>query len=260
MSIISDAEARDFLGIDSDDAILPYIRRPIEKAVKAFLRWNPERHTVTKYYPKGQVGGEYSNWPGENVAGGEETWPKRGSGIVNTVGGLSTVLQLDDKFVIPSGLTVYETAGAYMGQVSSSWTLLTLGTHYWLDLDDANFCETGHLVRLNASWPKQPGSVKVTYSAGFTAAQLAGTDSDYDASDIRLATFIAVQKAYNEIKTNRPNTSTGRAAGPIVSETIDGYSYTLAQSSAVAQFGFAQALPLASKKLLQRYRSYRLTA
>lgn len=258
MSILSDHDAREFLGVGSDDALVPMIRKPTEKAVKSFLQWNPERHTVTKYYPKGQVGGEYSNWPGDNAVGGDTTWPKRGTGVVSTVGGISSVLHLDDKFVIPTGLVVYEYAGAYMGQVESDWgDALTLGTDYWLELEDENFSETGHLMRLGASWPKQPGSVKVTYSAGFTADQLSGDDDDYDASDIRLATLIAVQKAYIQADANRPK-SNGRASGPIISETIQGYSYTLASNVASVQLGMARSLPAESRQLLQRYKSYRL--
>lgn len=244
MAILSETDAIAVLNLQSTDTLLPLIVRHVDKLCKNFMGWDPERSAKTEYYESTERGGGSFYWLGE--------W-----GSYSDVGGRSDILQLKRKYVLASGLVVQEFAGAQMGQyTSTAWETLTLGEEYYLDLDNDNVSESGHLVRLGAQWPKSRGSVKVTYTAGFTATELSGKvtgAADYtDASDIQLAVILAVEKSYNEIKAYQRNPS-GRAPGPITSESVPDYSYTADASAARTLLGMAADLPPAVQQILMRY-------
>lgn len=247
--IVSDTDARDALNLDSTDTLLPVVRTLAERACIDFLGYDPTRPSsnYTRYYPHAEVGGhQIATFPGS-------------FGSVGSVGGRSEVMYLEHKYVLASGFQVWESAGSYMGQYSDAdWTELTLGTQYALDLYDDNVSRSGKVIRLGASaWPKQVGSVKVSYKAGFTATEFSGALSaatDYtDARAVRLAVFQAIAKLYNEMK-GQQKSSSGHAAGAIISErTPGGYQYTLA-SSAVALKTLGFGLPPEVKELLFPYK------
>ena len=244
MAILDDSDALALLNLDATDPLLPLVRSHAEKLCKAYMGWDPERSEVTEYYPLTERGGARNCWLGD--------WGSRPS-----TGGRTAVLQLKRKWVLASGLAVSEYAGAYMGQSDQTdWTDLALGTDFILDLDDDNVSESGHLVNLGGAWPKQRGSVKVVYTAGFTATELDGTktgDTDYtDASDLRLAVMMAVAKVYNELKSQQKNTLT-HAAGPVVSERLPDYQYAMEPVAARALMGMSMGLPPACKEILHRY-------
>jgi len=72
---------------------------------------------------------------------------------------------------------VCEDPTGYFGQVAGSFgqaTVLTAGDDYYLKQEQDGLSWTGHLVRRSFWFPAMAGSVKVTYVAGFTAAELAG--------------------------------------------------------------------------------------
>ena len=248
--IVSETDARAFCGAADGDAVLAAIHRPVEKSVANFLRWPPERATYTLFFPR-------------NESGGDEDYFVQEYGSVPRVGGTSDILQLDHKFVLMDGLSVNEYSGIYFGQVSGlNWGdgLLTRGTNYVLETADGQVSESGCLVRLSASWPRRRGSIRVIYAAGFTSTELLGTKTgseDYtDASDIRYATLLALQAAYNEAKSHRFDQASGRPGGAVTSESIQGYSFGFHSEVAAMLTGVIQELPLKSQLLLQRYRLY----
>jgi DNA-binding transcriptional ArsR family regulator len=100
------------------------------------------------------------------------------------------VLQLPQMW-LRSITSIYEDRGAYGGQKAGDFaagTLLTQGTHYWVNYDkDASDPElngtqslavAGQVIRVGASWSRVPRTIKVTYVAGLTASELDGAWSD----------------------------------------------------------------------------------
>lgn len=85
-------------------------------------------------------------------------------------------------------------------------------------------CRDG-IIRSQGRWPGLAGSVKITYAAGYTAGELAGTDSAIDASPIREAVIDEavrrVHKAYSRMKKR-----TGFGTGALSSESLGDYSYS----------------------------------
>jgi hypothetical protein len=90
-------------------------------------------------------------------------------------------------FLTPNPPTVYLDEGAYYGSVTGSFdpvlSLLTYGTDYCLKIDqDTTASRSAILIRFNGEWPKlimrergwlspfrgrDPGSIKITYTAGY---------------------------------------------------------------------------------------------
>lgn len=245
MPIVTNEECESWLDIDSDDFLVPTIRPAVESAIHKYLRWHCVRATYTKFFPKTERGGErapFNSWGGQPATGG-----------------LSRVLMLDHKWVIPSGLVVQEDTTGYMGQnPDADYTTLTLGTEYYLDLDDANVSKTGHLIRIGRTWPKPRGSIKVTYTAGFTTDEFHGdAEINSDADPIRMAALLGVQKAYTQVLTNRPaKAGSTKPSGPLISESVPDYSYRKDSSATLMLASMTVTLPQEAKDKLEPYRRY----
>lgn len=249
MSIVSDLEARSYVGVDSDDTLLPVIRPLVEKAVRNFVGWDLEQAEYTRYYPKTEKGGADDVFVG-------------GFGVVSGTGGRTQKLQLDHKYALLADLEVREHSGANFGQthVFDDDDLLTLGTQYILVCDDGVVSKTGHVTRLAAYWPKGAGSVQVVYTAGFTPEEFEGRSGSTDASEIRYAVLDELQRAYQEARNYQQSSSRATVGGPIMSESVPGYSYTLAllPSAATALFGRIRPLSLQTMHRLQKFRRWGL--
>ncbi len=248
--IVSDTDARAFTGADEGDSLLGMLQHGVERAVRQFVGWELERATYTRYYPRSDPGGDTDPFV-------------VGQGSIASLGGLSEVLQLDHMYVLNSDLSVYEQSEAYYGQGSDAdWSSnqLTKGESWVLDTADGQVSESGQLIRLDGTWPKQRGSVKVTYTAGFTASELLGTKSGVesytDASDIRMAVLLALGKAYSQAKMHQHSGDPKRPSGLITSESITGYSYSLHPEVAAMMSGLADSLPLECHRLLHKYKRY----
>jgi hypothetical protein len=247
MSIVSVAEARDIVGVADTDTLVPILHPFVEKTIEEKVGWEVERDTYTRYYPPHDRGAVPEYFPGD-------------FGIVPMAGGRSQVIRLHHKFVLLAGLKVWEAPAAYFGQATEftdASHLLTEGSHYCLDTEDGVVSEGGHLRRLGAYWPRQPGSVKVTYTAGFTADELNGSGGNVNASDLRYAELAQFQKAYAEGKTWQTDAATG-GFGPKQSESVPGYSYVNATNVAARLTGQSMVLTPQVEALIHRFRRYDL--
>ena len=158
--------------------------------------------------------------PETGIEGAEE-FQLRGQTLQVSVGvdRGSDVLVLPHTPVWPLSLEVREDVGAYAGQASGAFgsdSVLTLGTNYWLDIDDASTSlSNSGILRRFGSWPTEPRSVKVTYYGGETAARLAS-----EAGNLRYACLLTIIKAYKLLKSMQ-----GSRTGPKSNESIGKYSY-----------------------------------
>ena len=162
--------------------------------------------------------------------------------------GYGEVLRLPE-YPVRSVTSVYEDITAYGGQGSDAFddsTELTAGEDYYLAVDQSGLSWFGHLVRINSSWPTTAGSIKVTYTAGWTADELDGnvTDARLDVSDIKLAVLKTAGELYHEALRQQ-----GQSGGEIESETLEGYSvkYVVREKATVA-------IPPDARLLLSRFR------
>lgn len=161
------------------------------------------------------------------------------------------VLRLPE-YPVRSITSIYEDENALGGAASGAFpssSLLTDGQDFFLDISQSGFAKFGRVIRQNNYWPVLPGSIKVTYAAGWSADELDGnvTDPGLDASDIKAATLLQFVAMFNESVQQQ---STAGGAGPIEQERLHDYSVKYAMSGG----GAAVALTGEVKNILRPHR------
>lgn len=257
MSIIAVSDALVFLGkagsaTDAERGLLGMLIPLAEGALKRFVGYESiEQATYTEFYPDADQLG----------VGDQDTLDIAGGRIV--VGGQSdnSVIPLIQLPVRSIG-SVYEDAAAFGGQGSSDFaaaTLLTSGTDYYIDAQQSGLSWTGFLRRINSTWPRRRRTVKVTYTAGFTAAELDGTaTAGINAQALKFAAILAVVGAFKTAQAYQGAATGG--GGPLQSESIStsGHSVTYATQATALVSGMLTELPPEAQRLAQPFRRYRL--
>jgi hypothetical protein len=221
-----------------------------EGAVRRHLRYDPVSRSRTEYYPtidlrrlhRGAV------WESE----GDEA-------VLRRVAEAATdELQLRH---IPirsiTGLRVdYDgRSGTRSGSFGAD-TAWTEGTDFWanydiLDSSSNSVCLDG-ILRSHGRWPTTPGTVRVVYTAGYTDEEFHGADTSIDAVPIWEAVINeATRKAKKAFVNQKQNF--GWAAGPLTSEKLGDYGYTVDSSTAKKLFGSSLDLMPETKEKLSEF-------
>ena len=239
MAILNNAEILAWLGKGGDATeaelnLLAMLRPMVERAVKRRVGYAIEQATYTHYLPEDRRRGFKD--PELHY---EDVKDDRAIAVAGGTVAEAADLQLPE-LPVRSVASVYEDVSADGGQGVSDFpasTLLTAGVDYYLDYTTSGLSKSGHLVKCSSAWPAKPRTVKVTYTAGYTHAEL----TDGIAADIKLACLVTIQHYWA-----RRGADGGRT---IKSESIGDYSVTFAGNASVA-------LPTEAKRLLQPFRSY----
>lgn len=220
--ICSPAEILTFLGkaataIDAERGLLTMLQPMVEAAVKREIGYSIEQATYTHYLPRAGTFQDvdedlvYSDISGETVE-------------VTALGGIQQLGSVTvPELPLRSVTSLYEDASAYSGQGSGDFgssTLKTQGTDYWFVLDESGLCRDGKIRRLNGYWPSRAGTVKVTYVAGYTQAEL----TNGIAAHLKKAVLRSMQHAFNA--------AGGDDAGTIKAERLGDYSVQYAVEAA----------------------------
>lgn len=240
-SIVDISELTTRLGIaanatDADLALLEQLRGEVEDDCRAYVRHNitqPASNYV-EYHPRTErrvFGDEFIEVSGNVVS-------------IQRASEEGKVIQLDQMYARTSGIEVREDFDAYFGQDASDFgadTVLTSGTDYFLITEEDGISRAGLLWRRTGPWPARPGTVKVSYTAGFSASEL---DRTY--RDIKRAVLNEIVRAFQQEK-SKQNTKVG--AGAVKSFSIGG------QFSVTFEGGASYAgLSSDTKRRLDRYR------
>lgn len=154
--------------------------------------------------------------------------------------------------------SVYEDRAAYGGQGSGDFpasALLTSGTDYYIDQVVSGISWSGKLVRISSGWSPRERTIKVTYVAGLTAAELSGSTvvrgpNGNGVTALKRAALVAAAIAWKE-----PQASIqGSNAGPITGERLADYSVQYAANQVVNLFGFKMLLPQQVKDMLADFK------
>jgi hypothetical protein len=199
---------------ETDSAVvarLELLKRLGERAVRRYVGCNLVQATYTHILPA--AGLCLRNQSRRDIV--QATGSYRGGQ------GLGEILRLPE-WPVRSITSLYEDTAAYGGSVAGSFSaddLLTSGEDYYLAVDQSGLSWFGHVVRIGLTWAAIPGSVKVIYVAGWSAAELDGdvTDPRLDASDIKLAVLKTIAESWNR------TTQQSDGGGRLVSEKIDDY-------------------------------------
>ena len=255
-AIIDPSEVLLLLGLSSGEteeerAIVTVSIVKAEGAVTRFLRYNPLQKTRTEFYPQQNFGGTVgARWEATDTQ----------AYLRNTVVPGSTNLQVRHIPVrsepAPQLWIDYDgRSGAQSGSFPDS-ALKVEGTDYWpnydaQDSEGNSVCRDG-LIRSVGSWPDQAGSVKFTYSGGYTLKELHGQDTIIDASPMGDAIIDESIRRAKKAFTTMKQSTTGWTPGLVISEELGDYSYKLDDKSTVQLFGSREDLyPETMEKLME---------
>lgn len=200
-----------------------------EGAVIRILRYDPVMRVRTEYYVN-----QNSSWRGVGIWEANETQAYlRVEGAESSeelqINGLP-IRQTDSSGLNPIDLRIdYDgRSGSQAGSFGAS-TVKIEGTDFYPNYDfvDSNgkkVCRDG-IIRSLGLWPQYPGSVKIAYVAGYTAGELAGTDTVLDASPIQEAVLDEATRRFHQCM-SRAKKSQGFTT-PFMGEKLGDYSYSI---------------------------------
>ena len=202
MKIIDDSLVLLELGLsdsptDEERAIVQEAVTKAEGAVRKFLRYDPALAVRTEYYPQSRLDSPSQKGQWE-VDANQAVFRRVSSAAVDE-------LQLTHIPIRSSpAIELWVDSDARFGTKSGSFAASSKkveGTDFWpqYDMNDSagrKVCNDG-ILRSFGRWPLEPGSVKVTYWAGYTDEELNGQDSLIDASPIM---EVAVEEALRRAK------------------------------------------------------------
>lgn len=177
MPVISPQEAQDWLGLTTLDSLAKSLMQRAEQHVCDFLGWEFIcQQTIQEFLPLDQAT-PFIQDPVYTVNSGYNRAVPANYYSAN-------VLQLRHVPLRPqaNNITVYEDWTGYFGQMPGSFAApaLEFGVDYFLKVEEPAqngnlpLCWSGQLVRRTFWWPNIPGSIKISYVAGFSDGELAG--------------------------------------------------------------------------------------
>ena len=258
MSIVSNDTLKTLLGLASGTSVelsaLSFFHTRAEGLVRNYLKYNPEQDTHTEYYPRvegpdirGNVGLVWD----VNLSHTRAT-------LEATPNGISDTLQLQHlpvRSITSVNVDYNAKHGAQAGAFGAN-TAWVEGEDFWAENERDGLCRSGMLFA-NGSWPQIPGSVKVVYTAGYTAAEFSGSDPNIDASPIQSAVVLTVAKAMGTWQNAINKKATVGFGGPFQSENLQDYSYSLGASADMLS-AMVRALPSEAEDMLEDYLHYGL--
>lgn len=207
-----------------------------EAAVKRYLGYDPVQRTRTEYYPQLNL----DQNPREGV------WEVNSTHAYMRYLSAATTDELQvqhipiREVVAPVLYIDYDGRFGKRSGAFASDTLKTEGEDYWprydvVDDDGYKACRDGILLSTGL-WPTTVGSVKLTYTAGYSAAEFTGTATVLDATSIYEAVVMEAarraKQAFLFARTSGAGGGSGSwTAGSIQSERLGDYAYSLGSST-----------------------------
>jgi hypothetical protein len=133
----------------------------------------------------------------------------------------------------------------------------TEGTDFWanydgLDDDGIKVCRDG-ILKSWGSWPTTPGTVKIVYEGGYTMEELHGQGTLLDASPITEVIIDEACKRVRRMMLHKKKTNLGFVAGPIVSERLGDYGYTVGSGGVDRAYGYSSEMSSESVQKLSTF-------
>lgn len=165
-----DLDVRPFFGSDAcdeHDALLRQIKKFTESQARRYVGHGIIEATYTNEYQRRFGAGSWDSQAIVDVVGGKVyTGP-----AYNVPEG--HVLQLDNG-IVRSVTSVREDTSARFNSSGgfAAATELTEGTDFDIEMNNDDFSVSGRLIRRNRNWSSIPGTIRVTYVAGLSSAEL----------------------------------------------------------------------------------------
>ncbi|MBD3404570.1 MAG: hypothetical protein GF411_00365 [Candidatus Lokiarchaeota archaeon] len=226
-----------------------------EAAIRKYIGYDPTFAIRTEYYPIKDVGTNYSLRRFE--ASESIAYERRVSEAATS--------QLQLRHIPIRNTTVPRVWIDYDGRFGkrsgafANSSEKTFGEDFWpqYDSNDDDGVSIGYdgIIRSIGLWPTEPGSVKVTYAAGYTSDEFKGAKSLVNASSIAGAVVNEAGRYAKRLLVSK-KTNAGWAAGPKIQEKLGDYSYTISTEAALSLFSTMSDLLPESKELLNEFQNY----
>ena len=241
-----------------NDALITLSIRRAEGAVRRYLKYDPVQASRTEYYPQSKSRGVQGAHALEATATHAVfTNPE------STRGNELQLQHIPVRATVAMDLRIDYNAKA--GTTAGSFAAATAkveGTDYWANYDStdtagSSVCMDG-IIRAHGLWPTEPGSVKVVYTAGYSATELQGQDALVDASPIWDAVIEETIQRAKKALVNKKSATLGYLAGPLISERLGDYNYKVSDKLAMELFGIRafDLLPESIEKLSDGFVNY----
>lgn len=191
--IVTTSEINKFIGVSgvtitSDQSALLAIAGPfVQQKIENIIGYPIEQATYTDYYPSKPT--NYSAG-GDSLVGNYDLMG--GRVVAQTRGDQGRRFIQLRKLPVRSITSVYENLSAWDTAGGSFPASSLLPTNaYYLDQIESGLCESGRLIRQSGVWSRALRTIKVTYVAGLTQAEI---NASYN--DLKLAMLLAIQSFY----------------------------------------------------------------
>lgn len=220
------------LGLDSsitehERAVADWSLNRAEAAVRRCLRYDPVKTSRTEFYPLRDFsrGSREAVWEATST----EAYIRRLS-EASTNELLVLHVPVRSSPAIDLRIDYDGRGGTRSGSFATS-TKKVEGTDFWpnydmVDSDGNSVCRDG-IIRSEGRWPVNAGSIKIVYTAGYSAEELHGQDSVIDASPILDAVVVEASRRAKSVFLNKKSTRVGWTAGAFSSENLGDYSYSV---------------------------------
>ena len=222
-----------------------------EGAVKRHLRYDPVRRSRVEFYPMLDKSkpSQATVWEVNDVVAYQRQYS---SGATNEL----MVRHLPIRSITNLWIDYDGRFGQQTGAFGAE-TLQTLGTDYWVsyeqqDDDGAGVCSDG-IIRSQGLWPVTAGAVKIEYVAGFSQAELHGQKNLVDATPILEAVIDEAVRRILKLQSRKKRTRSGWSGGPITSESLGDYSYSVDSATMAKLVGSSNDLMHESIEKLEPY-------
>ncbi len=222
-------------------------------AVRRFLQYDPIQLERTEFYP-----------PEDILSRGESVWEVNDNQAylrhrAGRAGAVLCMRHIPIRSITSLFIDYDGRAGTRSGAFGAS-TEKTEGDEFWPNYDGVDssgnsFCSDG-IIRNQGSWPTVPGSVKVIYVAGYTQEEFHGQDPNIDASPILETVISEAVRRMKRFFGWKKQTAAGHVAGPITSESLGDYSYSVDAAAMERILGGKWDLLGESKERLTEFINY----
>jgi hypothetical protein len=193
-------------------------------AIRRYLGYDPVIEQRTEFYPQMDF----------SSLGGGSRWESNDTHAYmrQTNGGACNQLQLSHIPVrsIVSLRIDYDGRGGSRSGSFGDATEKTEGVDFWRNTDtldgEGEPMSRDGILFSHGLWPLVPGSVKITYLAGYRATELRGEDAITDASLIRESLIDETIRRLHRNESRAKRSATG-FSGPLTSENLGDYSYSV---------------------------------
>ncbi len=238
---------------DTERAICEAALRKAEGAVRRHLQYDPVKRSRTEFYPQSNHAMNSTGHVWE--ANATQAYARQVSESAST--------ELQVQHIPIRSDTAIELYIDYDGRSGSKATSFpassqkTEGTDYWANYqgndDNGNaLCRDG-ILRSIGLWPSEAGAVKIIYTAGYTVAELQGEGILVDASPIWESVLDEAVRRAKKVFLQMKSTAVGWIAGPVVSENLGDYSYSIDAAMATKLVGPNADLTTDAKERLESF-------